>query len=113
LSTGDGVFNSQHYSTLCKIEQANPHIPVRIYIIYPPLNHFSALISVVNTPHQHFLIIFKAITRAPVFLNRPGEPATLHYAVAIGKLIGFFFRLGRTNLHITQSHVEYPFKGSA
>ncbi|ARB83664.1 hypothetical protein CEQ36_18860 [Yersinia intermedia] len=25
----------------------------------------------------------------------------------------FCFRLGCTNLHITQSHVEYPFKGSA
>ena len=41
-----------------------------------------------------------------LFLNQQ------NHAITVSQFVGFCFRLCRTNLHITQSHDEYPFKGS-
>ena len=49
--------------------------------------------------------------RSPNWATSPQKAALNFHSCFIPFLIGFCFRLSRTNLHITQSHDEYPFKG--
>lgn len=64
----------------------------------------------VFSQRQHLLFDAEAITQLQLF--RTVRVNQQNHTVAVSKFIGFCFRLSRTNLHITQSHDEYPFKGS-